>query len=201
MCSLGSLQPECELARDLDDELEMSQLQLFTLRYRLAAISGINFPTPSELLSKISLRTLRHLSSFGGAAICSLHLHFLCKSHFQISKRLWNHQEELMLNVSRLHTLFDCHPFNANNGTVSVSLPSGSIIYLQQTTADNASEILSKVCEELKLDPEKYYIIREGRDRVRLQERDYRLQKKERSLGLTISAKICSDGGIKVNYI
>ncbi|VIO95837.1 Uncharacterized protein BM_BM9331, partial [Brugia malayi] len=82
--SLGSLQPDCELAHDLNDELEMSQLQLFTLKYRLAAISDINFPTPSELLSKISLRTLRHLSSFGGSAICSLHLYFLCKSQFQM---------------------------------------------------------------------------------------------------------------------
>lgn len=57
-----------------------------------------------------------------------------------------------------------------------------------------------QICEKLKLDPEKYYIIREGRDRVRLQERDYRLQKKERSLGLTISVKICNGGGIKVNF-
>uniref|UniRef100_A0A1I8EKI1 DH domain-containing protein n=1 Tax=Wuchereria bancrofti TaxID=6293 RepID=A0A1I8EKI1_WUCBA len=170
--SLGSLQSDCELAHDLNDELEMSQLQLFTLKYRLAAISDINFPTPSELLSKISLRTLRHLSSFGGAAICSLHLYFLCKSQFQISKRLWNHQEELMLNVSRLHALFDDYPLHSNNDTINV-------------------------CDELKLDPEKYYIVRERYDRVRLQERDYRLQKKERSLGLTISAKMCNGGGIK----
>lgn len=50
--SLGSLQSECELAQDLDDELEMYQLQLFTLKYRLAAISDINFPTPSVFLRR-----------------------------------------------------------------------------------------------------------------------------------------------------
>ncbi|VBB33689.1 unnamed protein product [Acanthocheilonema viteae] len=102
-----------------------------------------------------------------------------------------------MLNVSRLHALFNYHPSNGSNGIVSVLLPSGSIIYLQQTTTDNVSEILCKVCEELKLDPEKYHIIREGRDQVRLEERDYQLQKKERSLGLTICAKMCSSGEIK----
>ncbi|KAK6105761.1 RhoGEF domain family protein [Brugia pahangi] len=102
-----------------------------------------------------------------------------------------------MLNVSRLHTLFDDYPLHSNNGTINVLLPSGSIITLQQTAVDNVREILCKVCDELKLDPEKYYIVREGYDRVRLQERDYRLQKKERSLGLTISAKMCNDGGIK----
>ncbi|VDK87623.1 unnamed protein product [Litomosoides sigmodontis] len=191
--SLGSLQSECELAQDLDDELEMNHLQLFTLKYRLAAISDINFPTPSELLSKISLRTLRHLSSFGGAAICSLHLHFLCKSQFQIAKRLWNHREELMLNVSRLRTL---SRGKHSSGAVSVSLPSGSIINLKQTNADSISEILHKVCKELKLDPGKHYVVREGSDRVRLQERDYQLQKRERCFGLTISAKMCDSGGV-----
>ncbi|KAM3721863.1 Protein still life, isoform SIF type [Dirofilaria immitis] len=197
MRSMGSLQSECELAHDLDDELEMSQLQLFTLKYRLAAICDVNFPTPSELLSKISLRTLRHLSSFGGAAICSLHLYFLCKSQFQISKRLWNYQEELMLNVSQLNTFLDSHSFESNNDIVSVLLPSGSIIHLQHAVADDVKEILCRVCDELKLDPEKYYIVKDDRNHIQLQERDYRLQKKDRSLGLTISAKMCNDGAIK----
>ncbi|VDN03623.1 unnamed protein product [Thelazia callipaeda] len=150
-----------------------------------------------ELLSKVSLRTLRYLSSFGGAAICSLHLHFLCKSHFQISRKLPNHHEELMLNASRLSERFDKCGISGNNDTVSVLLPSGSIIYLQQVSAENFTEILRKVCEELKLDPENYFIIKDSRDRVRLQERDYRLEKRNRSLGLTICAKMCDGNEIK----
>uniref|UniRef100_A0A915PJ22 DH domain-containing protein n=1 Tax=Setaria digitata TaxID=48799 RepID=A0A915PJ22_9BILA len=166
MHKLSPLQSDCHLANDLDDQLEMCQLRLFILKYRLAAICDVNFPTPSELLSKISLRTLRHLSSFGGAAVCSLHLHFLCKSQFQICKKLLNHEEEVKLNVSRLHGLFS----GCNSATV---------------------------CEELKLDPEKYYIVKDDCNRVRLRERDYQLQKTDRNLGLTISAKLCSDNGIR----
>lgn len=46
-----------------------------------------------------------------------------------------------MLNVSRLHTVFDDHP----SDTISVLLPSGSVIYLQQTIVENVGEILCKV--------------------------------------------------------
>ncbi|VDM99853.1 unnamed protein product [Thelazia callipaeda] len=45
--SIGSLQPECEMAYDLNEELEMNQLRLFTFKYRLAAIYDVTFPTPS----------------------------------------------------------------------------------------------------------------------------------------------------------
>lgn len=50
-----------------------------------------------------------------------------------------------MLNASRLHQLFNSRHLNDCNGTVSVLLPSGSTVYLQQATNDNVSEILSKV--------------------------------------------------------
>lgn len=51
-----------------------------------------------------------------------------------------------MLNVSRLRTLFSDQRFSGSSGSaVSVSLPSGSIINLQQTNADSISEILRKV--------------------------------------------------------
>ncbi|VDK38623.1 unnamed protein product [Gongylonema pulchrum] len=45
--SLAALQPERELARDLSEQLEMAQLRLFALKYRLAAICDVAFPTPS----------------------------------------------------------------------------------------------------------------------------------------------------------
>lgn len=47
MRSLTALQPECELARDLDEELEMAHLRIFALKYRLAAICDVPFPPPS----------------------------------------------------------------------------------------------------------------------------------------------------------
>uniref|UniRef100_A0A0M3I0W5 DH domain-containing protein n=1 Tax=Ascaris lumbricoides TaxID=6252 RepID=A0A0M3I0W5_ASCLU len=186
MRSLTALQPECELARDLDEELEMAHLRIFALKYRLAAICDVPFPPPSELLSKVSLRTLRHLSSFGGAAVCSLHLHFLCKARFQIGKRNSSSREELALNVLALHTELMQH------AKVSVVLPSGTVLNINEP-ADNTKAILEKVCDELCLCPEKYCIVREGRHRVRLMECEYRIEKTDRSLGLTICARQVDD--------
>ncbi|MFH4977025.1 hypothetical protein AB6A40_003734 [Gnathostoma spinigerum] len=45
--SLSNIQRHCGLARDLDEELEMSQLRLFTLKYRLAVLCDLAFPSPS----------------------------------------------------------------------------------------------------------------------------------------------------------
>uniref|UniRef100_A0A183TWK1 DH domain-containing protein n=1 Tax=Toxocara canis TaxID=6265 RepID=A0A183TWK1_TOXCA len=182
MRSLTALQPECELARDLDEELEMAHLRMFALKYRLAAICDVSFPPPSELLSKVSLRTLRHLSSFGGAAVCSLHLHFLCKSRFQIGKRNSSSRDELALNVLALNTELMQH------ANVSVVLPSGAVLNVDES-AENTDAIHKKVCEELGLCADKYCIVREGRHRVRLMECEYRIEKTDRSLGLTICAR------------
>ncbi|VDK44542.1 unnamed protein product [Anisakis simplex] len=242
MRSLTALQPECELARDLNEELEMAHLRLFALKYRLAAICDVSFPTPSvslrsqcpqlikisrkmclcfkancreavikgqlssglifggsyrraqllgavELLSKISLRTLRHLSSFSGAAVCSLHLHFLCKSRFQISKRSSCSRDELALNVLALHTELMQH------ANVSVVLPSGAVVNIDEP-AENVDAILAKVCKELGLSADKHCILREGRHRVRLVQCEYRIEKIGRSLGLTICARQ-TDGTVK----
>lgn len=64
-----------------------------------------------ELLSKVSLRTLRHLSSFGGAAVCSLHLHFLCKARFQM---LVPSKHFCSMNTTRTFTCFISEVFVMN---------------------------------------------------------------------------------------
>uniref|UniRef100_A0A183EP24 Ras association domain family member 1 n=1 Tax=Gongylonema pulchrum TaxID=637853 RepID=A0A183EP24_9BILA len=105
----------------------------------------------------------------------------------------------LTLSAARLQERLEARPSCSSSGsTVGVFLPSGSIIHLQQTNIHSLTEILCKVCEELKLDPEKYYIMKDNMNRVRLLERDYRIEKTGRSLGLTICAKTCDGGGVKV---
>uniref|UniRef100_A0A914S319 PDZ domain-containing protein n=1 Tax=Parascaris equorum TaxID=6256 RepID=A0A914S319_PAREQ len=103
-----------------------------------------------------------------------------------VGKRNSSSKEELALNVLALHTELMQH------AKVSVVLPSGTVLNINEP-ADNTKAILEKVCHELGLCPEKYCIVREGRHRVRLMECEYRIEKTDRSLGLTICARQVDD--------
>lgn len=50
-----------------------------------------------------------------------------------------------MLNASRLPGLSDGHLVSDNYGHINVILPSGSMMHVRKTNADDVSEILRKV--------------------------------------------------------